>query len=77
MTLNALYQCQAKCFLHRSKEASGRPLDLIGPPITLYNRVFSEFLENFENENLDKPSDIFNLITDLIHATAEFYNIDG
>ncbi|CAB4373929.1 unnamed protein product [Rhizophagus irregularis] len=55
---------------------NGRPLDLIGPPITLYHRAFSEFLENFEDVNLEISPDIFNWITDFIFAAAEFYDTE-
>jgi hypothetical protein len=52
---------------------NGRPFENTGPPITLYNIVFSQFLEDFSNANLQIPSDFLLWIENLIYAATDSY----
>ncbi|PKC57638.1 hypothetical protein RhiirA1_352806 [Rhizophagus irregularis] len=52
---------------------NGRPLCNTGPPITLYNKVFSKFLDDFSNVNLKIPSDFLSWTEELILAATNGY----
>lgn len=57
---------------------NGRPLELTGPPISIYNRNFTQFLEDFNNTKLNLPPDILEWVMDIISASADTYpNEDG
>ncbi|CAG8735370.1 14397_t:CDS:2, partial [Dentiscutata erythropus] len=57
---------------------NGRPLELTGPPITIYNRNFTQFLEDFNNMKLKVPPDILEWVMDIISASADkYFNEDG
>src|SRR4051812_40597219 len=45
---------------------NGQLLCNTGPPITLYNKVFSKFLDDFSNVNLKIPSDFLSWTEELI-----------
>ncbi|GBB83699.1 hypothetical protein RclHR1_01040004 [Rhizophagus clarus] len=53
---------------------NGRPLENIGPPITLYNSAFSLFLNHLNDENLEIPSDFLKWAEKLIFAAADNYD---
>ncbi|CAI2177060.1 16235_t:CDS:2 [Funneliformis geosporum] len=55
---------------------NGRPLELTGPPITIHNRTFGQFLEDFRNTNLVVPSDIMEWVVDIISAATDRYTIE-
>ncbi|CAG8558173.1 9147_t:CDS:2 [Funneliformis caledonium] len=57
---------------------NGRPLELTGPPISIYNRNFTQFLEDFNNIELEVPHEILEWVMDIISASADRYlNEDG
>ncbi|CAG8594656.1 7886_t:CDS:2 [Funneliformis mosseae] len=57
---------------------NGRPLELTGPPISIYNRNFTQFLEDFNNMELEVPHEILEWVMDIISASADRYlNEDG
>ncbi|RIB30445.1 hypothetical protein C2G38_2238221 [Gigaspora rosea] len=57
---------------------NGRPLELTGPPITIYNRVFTKFLEDFNSIELEVPPDILEWVMDIISTSTDKYlNEDG
>jgi len=52
---------------------NGRPLCNTGPPITLYNKVFGKFLDDFSNVNLKIPPDFLSWTEELILAATNYY----
>ncbi|RIB07705.1 hypothetical protein C2G38_2252459 [Gigaspora rosea] len=55
---------------------NGRPLELTGPPINIYNRVFTKFLEDFNSIELEVPPDTLEWVMDIISASADKYFIE-
>ncbi|CAI2193690.1 1883_t:CDS:2, partial [Funneliformis geosporum] len=55
---------------------NGRPLEHTGPPITIHNRTFGQFLEDFRNADLVVPSDIMEWVIDIISAVTDRYTIE-
>ncbi|CAI2171158.1 11819_t:CDS:2 [Funneliformis geosporum] len=56
---------------------NGRPLEHTCPPITIYNRTFGQFLEDFRNSDLVVPSDIMEWVVDIISVATDRYTIEG
>ncbi|CAG8797757.1 2770_t:CDS:2, partial [Gigaspora rosea] len=52
---------------------NGRPFENTGPPITLYHIIFSQFLGDLSNANIEIPSDFLLWIDDLIYAATDSY----
>jgi len=52
---------------------NGRPFENSGPPITLYNDVFGKFLDDFNNVNLEIPSNFLQWTERLIVAATDSY----
>jgi hypothetical protein len=50
---------------------NGRPLEHTGPPITIYDRSFSFFLENFKNVDLTIPPEIMEWVIEVISAATD------
>lgn len=46
-----------------------------GPPITIYNRVFSQFLEDFRNTNTQIPPNILEWTIEVISAATDRYAV--
>ncbi|CAG8477000.1 6672_t:CDS:2, partial [Ambispora gerdemannii] len=55
----------------------GRPASRIGPPVVLYHKVFGEFVQNFENEELAITSDVAKNTMGVIGAAQEIYNVEN
>src|SRR6266511_264152 len=55
---------------------NGRPLENTSSPIFFYHSVFGQFLNDFENVDLEIPPDIYKWTQDLIHETIKHYRIE-
>ncbi|CAG8683846.1 10595_t:CDS:2, partial [Dentiscutata erythropus] len=52
---------------------NGRPFENTSPPITLYHIIFSQFLGDLSNANIEIPSDFLLWIDDFIYAAIDSY----
>ncbi|CAG8682321.1 10353_t:CDS:2, partial [Dentiscutata heterogama] len=67
-------------FFFRTQEThpifNGRPPKNTSPPIFLFNSVFGKFLNDYENETLEIPSDIYTWTQDLIDGATKYYELE-
>ncbi len=51
----------------------GRPAERTGPPIVLYNKVFGEFKDNFQNRRLSLADDVRKETMGLMYKAQDLY----
>jgi hypothetical protein len=54
----------------------GRPYDCVGTPVALYNSVFSDFVKDYNNENLPMNEENYRWTNEIIKLMAGFYAIE-